>query len=87
MKESDEKVPDRLDYSNLPKELGKVIEPQGEEITEESTITFDGRQFLVRFPKEISKLAGITRENKIRFTLKRPLPNTNKEQELKIELI
>jgi hypothetical protein len=87
MKKSDEKVPDKIDYSKLPKELGAVIEPQNEEIIEESRITFDGRQYLVRFPTEISKLANITKDNKIRFTLKRPLPNTNTEPKLDIEII
>lgn len=93
MKKSDEpleghtEVPDKVDYSNLPKEIEGIIEPVSEEIVEDVRISFDGRQYVVRFPTEISKLKGISTEQKIRFALKLPHPKTNEEPELTITLI
>lgn len=90
MKKSDDpdsEVPEKVDYSKLPKEIEKVIQPQKEIITEEAKITFDGRQFLVRFPTEISKLINISNQKKVRFTLIRPRPRTDEEPKLTIELI
>lgn len=88
MKNSDEsEIPEKLDYSKLPKDVERVIKPDEEEIVEESKITFDGRQFLVRFPSEISKLMKITNQDKIRFVLKLPRPRTDESSKLTIEII
>ncbi|ODS37828.1 hypothetical protein BEH94_01925 [Candidatus Altiarchaeales archaeon WOR_SM1_SCG] len=87
MKKSNEKIPDKLDYSKLPKEIEEVIEQKGDIIDENVKITYDGRQFLVRFPSEISKLMEITRQDKINFKLEMPKPRTDEKPKLTITLI
>lgn len=85
--EKDEEVPEKLDYGKLPGEIEEIIEPVGEEIRKEVKISFDGRQYVVRFPKEISKLMSISTKDKIKFILKRPHPKEGGEPKLEIELI
>ena len=87
MKDSYLPVPDTIQYNKLPKEVEEILEQTIEEITEESRITFDGRQYLVRFPNEISRLYGITHEKRVVFRLKRPSPNMKIETILEIKII
>lgn len=77
-----------IDYSELPKELVNVIEEPLTEVTEkEMSIVFDGKQFLVRFPKDISNAIGIKKGDKIKFKVTSPSPKINQEQKIEIEYI
>ena len=60
----------RLDYSNLPSDVKAAITSatQIPYIVEEIVkLTWDGRQFILRIPKEIAEELGITEENQIKF--------------------
>ena len=77
----------RIDYRRLPPEVEEIVSEERAKIEREASITFDGRQYLVRFPKDISDNMGLSRENKVRFTLTIPKPRTEEEPKLKIEVI
>ena len=60
----------RLDYSNLPSDVKAAITSttQMPYIVEETVkLTWGGRQFILRIPKEIAEEVGITEENQIKF--------------------
>ena len=77
----------RIDYGQLPAEVEEIVGEEQAKIERDASITFDGRQYLVRFPKDISDNMGLSRENKVRFTLTMPKPRTEEEPKLKIEVI
>lgn len=88
MKKSNEKegLP-KVDYSKVPKEIEEIVNRQPYVIEEKAKLTWDGRQFIVRIPSEITKEMNITKENQMRFRLTKPLPDSSEKPELKIELI
>lgn len=77
----------RLDYNKLPKELQDVIEPLSDVTEKEANINFDGKQFLVRFPKDIAKAAGVKMGDRIRFKVVLPSPKTNQQEEIEITYV
>lgn len=76
-----------LDYSKLPKELEDIIEPVSDVTEKEANINFDGKQFLVRFPKDISKAIGVKEGDKIRFRVVLPSPKSGKTEEIELKFI
>lgn len=84
----EKKNPTQLDYSELPNELINAIEGPLTDVTEkEASIVFDGKQFLVRFPKDIATAIGIKKGDKIKFKVTLPSPKTNLEKEIEIEYV
>lgn len=79
----------KIDYSKseLPEKTKILIADTQYEIVEESKLTWDGRQFVTRIPKEIAAEYVITNQNKLRFTLRKPRPNSTEKADLKIELV
>jgi len=77
----------KLDYSKLPKELQDVIEPLSDITEKEAKINFDGKQFLVRFPKDIAKAMGVKIGDKIRFKVVLPSLKSGKEEEIELKYI
>jgi hypothetical protein len=70
-----------------PKEIERVIEPQPYEITDDAKITFDGRQFIVRIPKRISRLIGIEKGDALEFHVIKPHPKAqNVELQFDVKL-
>ncbi|MBN2331388.1 MAG: hypothetical protein JXC85_06240 [Candidatus Aenigmarchaeota archaeon] len=74
------------DYSTIPEQIKKIIEPEPEIIEKTRKVVYDGSQYLIRFPKEISETMKITKDDKVKFTLK-ILPNERGEKTLKIEYL
>ena len=77
----------RLDYNKLPKELQDVIEPVSDVTEKEANINFDGKQYLVRFPKDIAKAIGVKIGDKIKFRIESPSPKTGKKEKIEIEYL
>jgi hypothetical protein len=85
---NENKKPTQIDYSELPNELVNVIEGPLSDVTEkEANIVFDGKQFLVRFPKDIAAAIGIKKGDIIKFKVTLPSPKTNLEKEIEIEYV
>lgn len=78
---------EKLDYSKLPKELENIIEPVSDITEKEAKINFDGKQFLVRFPKDIAKAIGVRTGDKIRFKIILPSPKSNQKEEIELQYI
>jgi hypothetical protein len=78
--------PPKVDYSKLPPETEEAIARKPYTIEEKAKLTWDGRQFLVRIPKEIAQEIGITKENFILFRLIKPLPDSTEKPKLEMEL-
>lgn len=76
-----------LDYSKLPKDLDDVIEPISDVTEKDATINFDGKQFLVRFPKDIAKAIGVKTGDKIRFRVVLPSPKSGQNEEVELQYI
>ena len=80
----------RLDYSNLPSDVKAAITSatQIPYIVEEIVkLTWDGRQFILRIPKEIAEEVGITEENQIKFKFTKFPPESNEKSELEISVL
>ena len=81
-----EKLPS-IDYSNLPDEIRNAINKQHYQITKATKLTWDGRQFLIRVPKEIAEEIDLTDEWHATFIYVKPLPEErDKNPKLKIKL-
>ena len=77
----------RLNYSKLPQDVKAAISPIPYIIEEASKLTWDGRQFILRIPKEIAEEAGLTTENQIKFKLTKPSPDSNEKPKLEISVL
>jgi hypothetical protein len=90
MYKSNENSLPNLDYSNLPTDIAEAVSSEPYKINETGKLTFDGRQFIIRIPKEIANEAHITENTRVEFNFTKPLPNENKEakpQDVSIKLI
>ena len=76
-----------IDYSKLPKEIESVIEPTSDITEDEAKINYDGKQFLVRFPKDIEKAIGIKKGDKIKFRVELPSPRTNQKEKIELTYV
>lgn len=82
----EEELP-KVDYSNLPQEIEEIISKQPYIVEKKVKLTWDGRQFLIRIPKEIANEQGITTENQVLFRLTKPRPDSQNTPKLEIELL
>ena len=85
--ESEGAPPKKIAYQRLPREVEEVIGEERAVIEDTASITFDGRQFLVRFPKEISDAVGLSKGHKVKFTVTKPKPRTNEKPDLTMEVV
>lgn len=81
-----------VDYSNLPDEILKALEAEKYTIDKEVKLSWDGRQFIIRIPSEITTEMGINKENKeeykVHFKYEKPeQPNKKDKQMPDISLI
>lgn len=81
-----EKLP-TLDYSELPPEIAGVVGQQPYTVEERMKLTWDGSQFIVRVPTEIADEMALTKESRMQFELTKPLPDSDDEPTVDIELI
>ena len=80
----------KLDYSNLPVDVKTAITattPMPYVVEETVKLTWDGRQFILRIPKEIAEEVGITEENQIRFKFTKFPPESNEKPRLEISVV
>lgn len=76
-----------VDYSTLPDELKKALGDKPHLIEKKAKLSWDGKQFIIRIPKEISEEMKITKESQIKFTIVKPKPGTGGKNELEIDLV
>ena len=80
----------KLNYSNLPVDVKAAITattPMPYIVEETVKLTWDGRQFILRIPKEIAEEVGITEENQIRFKFTKFPPESNEKPRLEISVV
>jgi len=78
--------PKKIEYKQLPPEVEEVVSEERATIEAVASITFDGRQYLVRFPKDISESIGLSGDHKVRFRVIIPKPRTDETPKLTIEV-
>jgi hypothetical protein len=76
-----------VDYSNIPKEILEALSEKPHVIEKKVRLSWDGKQFILRIPKEITEEMNITKESQIQFKVIKPKPNTEEENILEIELV
>jgi len=91
-KDSDDQIEElqelpEVDYSTIPPEIEGVVGEKPHVIEKKVKLTWDGKQFSFRIPKEIADEMKITKENQVLFHLKKPVPGSSSEPELCISLI
>lgn len=68
----------KVDYSvHRPSIIDKLNILQEDIIRKEVRISWDGKQYSIRIPKEISEELNLTNEDKVVFTLTKPLPDSD----------
>ena len=80
----------KLNYSNLPADVKAAITsttPMPYVVEETVKLTWDGRQFILRIPKEIAEEVGITEENQIKFKFTKFPPESNEKPRLEISVV
>lgn len=89
--EAPDEVPNKLDYSTVPKVIEEAVKQMPYEIEKDVNLSWDGKQFMIRIPLDVSNEMGITKENKgefkVRFKLVKGRPNTNENTKVTMELI
>lgn len=81
-----QKLPE-VDYSTIPPEIEGVVGKKPHIIEKKVKLTWDGKQFSLRIPTEIAEELNVTKENKVLFRLKKPVPGSDDEPELSITLL
>jgi len=76
-----------VDYSPFSDKLREILEEKPHVIEKKSKLSWDGKQFVIRIPKEISEEMKITKESRIEFTVIKPEPGTDGKNELKMDLV
>ncbi len=79
-------LPTDLDYSKLPKSVFDAITTSQYEIDKDSKLTWDGRQFIVRIPKEVAIEAELKEGEKMEFIIIKKFGDTEKP-EVRIRLV
>jgi len=79
-------TPKGLSKKELERMLSLPIEEEPEILEKEATISYDGRQYLIRIPNEISEILKIQKRDKILFQLTIPPPHTDEEITTTIKL-
>lgn len=90
MSQSDE-IPEidelpEVDYSAVPSEVEAVLSGQPYTVEETVKLTWDGNQFLCRIPTEIAEELSLTKESRMRFVLRKPLPGSDEQPTVDIEI-
>lgn len=76
------------DYATkLSEEVKAAIEPTQYIVEETVKLTWDGRQFILRMPKEIADEAGITAETRIKFRFVKPSPESKEKGKVEISVL
>jgi hypothetical protein len=89
MKKSYRRKPLHLDYGyvtaeELPEEIRKRHMKEKRDIIKEAKLTYDGKQFLVRIPVDISSLLQMKRGDMIEFKFTMHPPEQKKKPEFEI---
>lgn len=79
-------LPMDLDYSKLPKSVLDAITTSQYEIDKDSKLTWDGRQFVVRIPKEVAQEAELKEGERMEFIIIKKFGATGKP-EVRIRLV
>ena len=77
----------KLNYSKLPKDIKEAIIEMPYIVEESVKLTWDGRQFILRIPKEIAEEAGITQENQVKFKFIKYPPESDEKTELEMSVL
>lgn len=89
--EDHDEVPIKLDYSIVPKAIEEAVKNKPYEIEKDVNLSWDGKQFMIRVPLEVSNEMGITKENKgefkVRFKLVKGRPSSNEVTKVTMELM
>jgi len=80
-----ETLPD-VDYSDLPQDIESVVGETQYMIEKDAELTWDQNQWLVRIPKEIGEELDLSEDSRVTFTFEKPLPDSDKEPTVKIEM-
>ena len=77
----------RINYSKLTEDVKTAIVSMPYIVEETVKLTWDGRQFILRIPKEIADEVGITSENQIKFKFIKFPPESNEKPKLEISVL
>jgi hypothetical protein len=74
-----------IDYSEVKDpEIQEVIGEEDEVVEKTVKIGWDGRQHIIRIPREISTSLDIDKEDEVEFTMIKPPADSEKSEKLKI---
>ena len=77
-----------VDYSDLPDKFKNEFLSEKPYVVEKfSKLSWDGKQFSIRIPKEITGEMDITKRNQIKFKMTKARPKTDEKNVLEISLV
>ena len=79
--------PKKIEYLRLPRNVEVEVSEERAKIEDTANITFDGRQYLVRFPKDVSDAMSLSKGHKVKFTVIKPKPRTKEKPNLTMEVV
>lgn len=81
------KVPKNIGIPTTIKGLESIIQITEDKTSDTASISFDGSQYLVRFPSKIARAINIKEKDKIKFTVILYSTKESKKEEILIEYI
>lgn len=76
-----------VDYTKVSKLVEEVVATGQYILTKKAKLTWDGKQFILRIPSEITNEMHITKENQIAFRLIKPRPDSDEDVTIEMELV
>ena len=76
-----------VNYENLPLDIDEIVKKEQYTVEKKVRLTWDGKQYALKIPSEVTKEMNITNENRILFRLTKPLPGASEQPTLEISLI
>lgn len=76
-----------VDYSALPPDIDAIVKKEQYTVEKKVRLTWDGKQYSLKIPSEVTSEMKITNDNRILFRLTKPLPGTDEKPTLEISLI
>jgi bifunctional DNA-binding transcriptional regulator/antitoxin component of YhaV-PrlF toxin-antitoxin module len=80
-------MPENIPTPTRIKEIESIIDSSSDNTKGESTVSSDGKQYLVRIPNNIARAIGTKKGDRLKFEVNNYSLKSGKKREIKIEYI
>lgn len=85
--EFEHKIPKKIPEPTITKEIEEILEPKPDITENTANISYDGKQWLVRFPTEIANAIEIGKNDELKFRVEKHSPKLGGKTDIVITYI